>query len=258
MLPTLLLSAFQPMPNGQGRSPQDVADLLVLAALMNQQAQPATAAPPAVPPTTKRPVDPERTRQQGMTLAAFCTESYFPARRLRPSTRALALAAVKRLEQCTGRPVPQLIGRGKRVDLLLQARRVVELDDAVAVGRVGKLQVEYLGVILRLLEPVAGSRVGRLCLDDGDGEVGAESKDVVGPLTGAPPALPARHHDAPVGEGDLLVDAMRFILPARGLEFGHNIPAASISFVRHPERPIWVYHEGLLAKRGGYPTGRIR
>jgi hypothetical protein len=65
-------------------------------------------------------------------------------------------------------------------------------------------------------------------------------------------------HVHPVAIADLIKWEPASCFRGRSAGFPARATTASISFVRHPERPIWVYHEGLSAKQGDYPTGRIR
>ncbi len=111
--------------------------------------------------------------------------------------------------------------------------QVVELDDALAVGGVGELQVEDFGVFLGLLQALAGLGVVRLGLDDGDGKVNAIAKNVVGAFAGSAAAVPSGRNDSAVGERDLFVDPKRLVVPARRLQLGHDVAAAGICFVGH-------------------------
>ena len=127
--------------------------------------------------------------------------------------------------------LPEVGGRGEGVELGLKAGRVVELDDAVAVGRVGELEAEDLGVVLGLLEALARRLVLGLGLDHGDGDVGGVAEDVVGALAGATACLLAGDDDASVGEGALRVDPVGLVLPAGRLELRLDVQATGVGFV---------------------------
>jgi len=62
---------------------------------------------------------------------------------------------------------------------------------------------------------------------------GTVAKDVVSTLTGPAAAAPASDDDAAVAERDLLVDAMRLVLPPRGLQPRNDVPTTGVSFVGH-------------------------
>ena len=119
--------------------------------------------------------------------------------------------------------------------------------DAVAVCGVGELQPKDFSVVLGLLQSLARRGVGGLGLDDRNGQVRAVSENVIRTFAWStvPPA--AGDDNPPVGEGHLLVDAMWFVLPARGLELWDNVPSACVSFVGHR------FH--LLAATAGPATG---
>ncbi len=68
------------------------------------------------------------------------------------------------------------------LDLPFQAGQEIELDDLLAVGGVGELEVEDFGVFLGLLEPFACRLVAGLGLHDGDGEIAGVAEPVVGPF----------------------------------------------------------------------------
>ena len=56
------------------------------------------------------------------------------------------------------------------------------LDDPMAVRRVGELEAEDLGVLLRLLKAVPRVLVGRFGLDDRDREVSRVAQKVISSL----------------------------------------------------------------------------
>ena len=126
---------------------------------------------------------------------------------------------------------PEVDRRREGRQLSLEPGRVIELDHAVAVGRVGELEAEDLGIVLGLLQALARGLVLGLGLDHGNGDVGGVAEDVVGALAWAAARLLAGHDDAPVGERALRVDAVRFVLPPGRLELRLDVQAASISFV---------------------------
>ena len=123
-------------------------------------------------------------------------------------------------------------GGGKLGDGALDARRVVNLDDTLAVGCVGEGEAEHLGVLPGLLQPLGGVFVACLGFDHSDGEVGSVAQQVIGAFLPAAPGRAAGKEDAPVGQGALLVDGVRRGIPAGGLELGNDEPAAGIGFVQ--------------------------
>jgi len=127
-------------------------------------------------------------------------------------------------------PPPDLVGRRKGADGPLHAGRVVHFDDGDAVRRVGEREPERLGVVTRLLEAVSGMPVAGLRLDDGNGEVAPIPEEVVGALAPSAAGPAAGEHDAAVGEGALLFDCVRRLLPARPLEHGNDELAAGVGF----------------------------
>lgn len=129
--------------------------------------------------------------------------------------------------------LPEFLRRGEGVDFAFDARQVIELDDALAGGRVGELQVEDFGVFLRLLHSFAGRGVVWLGLDDGNGKIGTVAEDVIGPLARTAATAPPDNDNPAVGERDLFVDAIRLVVPACGLQLGHDIATACIGFVGH-------------------------
>ena len=104
----------------------------------------------------------------------------------------------------------------------------VELDDFRAVGGVGELEVQGLGVVLRLLEPFACRPVTCLRLDDGDGEVSGVAEPVVRPFLLPPPNSPRVGDDPPVRERVLLVDLV--VGPPRRIQLRQYETAAGVGF----------------------------
>lgn len=144
-------------------------------------------------------------------------------------------------------PRPQFFGRGEVVARLLQPGQRIEFDDAVAVAGIGKLQPQHRGVFLRLLHALARRLVLCLGFDDGDWVVACVAQQIIGAFLFAATDLTAYGHDAAIGEGHLLVDAMRGFVPASSLEFGDDIDTASISFVHRVRTSEDKRREGRLA-----------
>lgn len=76
-------------------------------------------------------------------------------------------------------------------------------------------------------------KVFRLGLDDGDGKISGETKEIVGPLLRAAVDFAARNHDPAVGKSSLLGEGMRIAIPPGIEELGENVFSASIGFIRH-------------------------
>ena len=85
--------------------------------------------------------------------------------------------------------LPQFGGFWESVELALRAGRKVELDDAMAVGRIREFEAEHCRVIFGLLQPVAWKFVGRLCFDHRQHEVPGIAQKIVGALCRAGGAL---------------------------------------------------------------------
>ncbi|HEY3170492.1 MAG TPA: hypothetical protein VGK08_05770 [Thermoanaerobaculia bacterium] len=103
------------------------------------------------------------------------------------------------------------------------------LDDSVAVGRVGKPQVQDLRVGHRLLQSVAGQLVVSLRFDDRDWKVRLVGEKVVGLLARTAAMFPTHRNDPTVREVLLLADLV--VGPACFVEPWQDIPTASIGFV---------------------------
>jgi hypothetical protein len=95
---------------------------------------------------------------------------------------------------------------GIAFDLALGARQIVDLDDAMPIRGIRKLQPQGLGVFARLLNTVLSRQTGFLGLDDGQGKITAIEEDVVGTALLAASNLATCHEDAAVGEAALLTD----------------------------------------------------
>ena len=144
-------------------------------------------------------------------------------------------------------------GVGKIRSRTFDARGVVELHDPVAVGDVGETQAESLGIVLGLLKPFRGMLVAGFRLDDGDWEVQTVPEKIVRPLLLASARLAADEHDPAVGEGPLLVDGVRTVVPTRCLQPGNDVIPAGIGLV-HPDfiRPSsWYGPLWRISRRQG-------
>jgi hypothetical protein len=130
----------------------------------------------------------------------------------------------------SGQTLPQFGWRGEALDLALAAGDVVDLDDAVTVGRVGKLQSEHLGGFAGLLHAGFDGQANGLRFDDGERVVAPVVQEVVGtPLLAA--ANPTAGDDDPsVGEAALFANGVRFGRPAGFDEPRGDIFAAGVRF----------------------------
>ena len=135
---------------------------------------------------------------------------------------------------------PKFVGRGKPVDLGFQAGEEVVLDDVGAVGGVGELQPENLGVILGLLKSVPGWTLVGLRLDDAQGDVPSVAKEEVRILLLQTARLAARDDDPAVGERGLFAVEVLAAVPARGFQLGPNERSAGVGFVHEPWLPVAV------------------
>ena len=113
----------------------------------------------------------------------------------------------------------------------------------MAVRRVGELQPQDFGVVLGLLQAVAGRLVGGLGLDDGEGEIARVAQEVVDALRRLADEALADGNDAPVGDGALLGDGMGFVVPACGLELGDDVLSAGVGF---GERHVFPSSEQIV------------
>ena len=125
-------------------------------------------------------------------------------------------------------PGPQFGGGRERVDHSFDAGEEVKLDDFLAVGGIGELQVQDFGIFLGLLKPLARRLVAGLGLHDGDGEITGVAEPVVSPLLFATSNPLGSWNDPPIGEGVLLVDLV--VRPARPIELRQNVHAAGVGF----------------------------
>jgi hypothetical protein len=128
-------------------------------------------------------------------------------------------------------PVPQLLWAGEGHELVvLYAGVAVVLDDALAVGRIGEGEVEQLGIVLRLLESLAGNRVLALRLDHRNRHTRSVLQDVVGTKRVASPVLLADRDDAAVGDRKLLLNLI--VAPARCLQTRQHVVTTRIPLER--------------------------
>ena len=102
------------------------------------------------------------------------------------------------------------------------------LDDAVPVRRIGELEAENLGVLLRLLEAVARACVDGLRLHDRNRKIAPVPEEVVHAFLRSPFHLGAGDHNAAVSEA--LLFAYLFVGPARRVELGQDVPTTGIRF----------------------------
>lgn len=82
--------------------------------------------------------------------------------------------------------------------------------------------VEYPGIVERLLDACPHGVGIVLCLDDGDGDVRLIIKDIVGPLALAPCGEFAPHVDFTIGKGDFF-EELGVLVPASGFEGGGDV-----------------------------------
>src|SRR5436190_12707531 len=76
--------------------------------------------------------------------------------------------------------LPQLVRRGKSLQAALNTGRVIVFDDVRTIRRIGEAQAEDFGVVHRLLEAIARRMLIIFGFDDGNGEVGGVTEDVIG------------------------------------------------------------------------------
>ena len=90
----------------------------------------------------------------------------------------------------------------------------------MTIGRVRKLETQYLSVIFGLLKTVKGLFIGGLGLDDGDHEVARITEEIIGSLLWTASDLGPRDNDAPVCKGLLLGKGVRLVVPSAWTSFG--------------------------------------
>jgi hypothetical protein len=127
--------------------------------------------------------------------------------------------------------VPEIFGGREACQGGFLAFEEVELDDALAVGGIGELEVEHPGVFLGLLQAGGGGFVQGLGLDDGQHGAGLVAEEIVRAFGGFPPDLGARDHDAAIGEGTLLENLL--VGPAGVVQLGHDELPAGVGFGDH-------------------------
>ncbi len=128
-------------------------------------------------------------------------------------------------------PGPKVGGRRQFGEGGFLALQEVELDDAFAVGGVGKLEVEHLRVFLGLLQAGGGRFVQRLGFDHGQHGAGWMAQKVIRALGSFAPNFVAGDHDAAIGEGALFENLL--VGPAGGVELGQDELPAGVSFGDH-------------------------
>ncbi len=102
-------------------------------------------------------------------------------------------------------------------------------------------------VFLRLLHLLAGPLVAGLGFDHANAEIRPVAEDVLGPFAGPASPVAAHGHNPGIGEVHLLVQAVRFVLPAGGLELWHHVAAASVGFVRYFGLQLGLYEQAAPA-----------
>ena len=127
-------------------------------------------------------------------------------------------------------PAPELVGLWELRHHALGASGVVALDDLGAVGGVGELEAEDLGVVLGLLQAIAGRPEAGLRFHHRDGKIWPIAQQVVRPLLPAAPSLATGKDNPTVRERALLVHGVRGRVPARGLQPGNDEFPAGIGF----------------------------
>jgi hypothetical protein len=126
---------------------------------------------------------------------------------------------------------PQFGQFGKSIKLVLLARRKVELDNPVPVGRISELEAEYRGVIFGLLQSIASQSVCRLRFHHREHEVPCIAQEIISAFTG-PAASPRTHGNyAAVSEAFLLADLI--VVPAGGVKLRQNVFSTGVGFVDH-------------------------
>jgi hypothetical protein len=142
------------------------------------------------------------------------------------------------LEEFLGRLVRNVFGlfqaspnvgrRRERIKIVVLSGQEIMFDDPVAVCRIGKLQAEDLGVVLRLLQAVSGELVFRFGFNDGNREIRPIAQEIVGALLFPATRLAATHDDAAIGEGPLFRDPV--VVPPGGVKLWEDVFATSVGF----------------------------
>ena len=115
---------------------------------------------------------------------------------------------------CGSESEPQFLGLGELRNDALDTRRIVELDDLDAVGRIGEFQAEDFGIALGLLKSVARPLIAGLGLNDRNGKVRTVAQQVVGTLLSTAPGLATGKDDPPVRERPLLLYGVERFIPS--------------------------------------------
>ena len=153
-----------------------------------------------------------------------------------------------------GQPRPQLLRGRKGLQLAFEAGEVVKFDNAVAVGCIRERKAEDLRVVLGLLKSIARGQVAGLGLDDAERHVGPVAEQVVGSLARPATRTGPGDDDATVGEGHLLAQAMRLVVPTSLLQLWDDQPTAGIGFIWHRlfqinVQKLWPRREHILMSR---------
>ncbi len=131
---------------------------------------------------------------------------------------------------------PQLLRRRERVQLTFQPGQVIELDDALSIGRVGELETQDLRVVLCLLKPGTRRLVRGLRLYHRDREVSRVLQEKVRPLLWSPSSLRASNHDPAVGKRSLLRNRAWRLVPPGLHKPGYDVLSASVGLVDDLDR----------------------
>jgi len=113
---------------------------------------------------------------------------------------ALAGEVVERAQQLFGCSVipnalrasqtaPKIVRRRKRIEFRLNSGQKVELDNAVTIGGVGKMEAKHQGIVLGLLKSVSWVVVSRFCLKNRKGKISLVAEQVVRTLLRTSPGL---------------------------------------------------------------------
>src|SRR5882724_4423801 len=98
----------------------------------------------------------------------------------------------------------------------------------MAVGGIGELESEDLGVLFGLLQTVARILVDGLCLYNREREVAPVFEEIVGSFLGASGWFVARNNDTAIRKAPLFADLV--VVPARSVELREDEFATGVSF----------------------------
>ena len=115
--------------------------------------------------------------------------------------------------------------------MALLAGRKVELDDAMAVGRIGEFETENCRVIFGLLQTVAWKLVGCLGFDHRQHEVSGIAQQIVGTFGRSTAGLGSNRDNASICKTFLLADLI--VVPARGVELWQDVLSTGVGFSDH-------------------------